>query len=72
MANGDPYVRAVERIYACIDKSSGRLICSGGLPALAGTRRERQFEARNLRARYFVSAALDGTRDRIVSAQRSR
>jgi hypothetical protein len=57
-----------------IDKSAGGLIrfCPGGLPALAGTRHERLFAARNARMRYFISAALDRTEDRIVSVQRSR
>ena len=68
MANGHLYVHAIDG-----DTSAGELIpfCPGGLPALAGTRRERAFAVRNARTHAFISAALDRT-DRIVSALRSR
>jgi hypothetical protein len=51
-----------------IDTSAGELnlFCPGGLPAFAGTRHERQFVAHT-----FISAALDRTKARIVSVQRS-
>jgi hypothetical protein len=67
MANGNLDV------HANGEKSAGELtlFCPGGLPALAGTRHERQFALRNTRMRTFISAALDRT-DGIVSAHRSR
>jgi hypothetical protein len=67
MATGNLHAHAVD-----FDKSAGGLIwfCPGGLPALAGTRHERQFAARRARMPSFISAALDRT-DRIVSVQRS-
>jgi hypothetical protein len=68
MANGNFHMRAVDL------ESTGGLICfcPGGLPALAGTRQERQFVARNPRMPIFISAALDRTETRIASAQHSR
>jgi hypothetical protein len=68
MANGHLDVHAGDS-----DKSAGALIrsCPGGLPALAGTRRERVFAVRNAHMRTFISAALDRT-DGIVSARQSR
>ena len=67
MANGNFYVCADN------DTSAGEpiLTCPGGLPALAGTRREWAFAVRNARMHAFISAALDRT-GRIVSALRSR
>jgi hypothetical protein len=67
MPNGNRCVRA----NADIDTSAGGLIwfCPGGLPALAGTRHEQRFAARKARMRSFISAALDGTEDRIVSVR---
>ena len=62
-------------LYAVdIDTSTDGLtwFCPGGLPALAGTRHGRQFAARSLRIRSFISAALDRAEGGIVSAQRSR
>ena len=57
MANG--------KFYVCADNdtSAGELIPFGlgGLPALAGTRRERAFAARNARMHAFILAALDRT-----------
>ena len=55
MANGNFYVCADN------DTSAGELIwsCPGGLPALAGTRRERAFAVHNARMHAFISAALD-------------
>jgi len=68
MPNGNLHGHAVTSY-----ESAGEpiLTCPGGLPALAGTRHERRFAARNPRMRTLISAALDRT-DRIVSAQRSR
>ena len=68
MANGNFHVYAVDT------ESTGGLICfcPGGLPALAGTRHERQCAPRNPRMRIFISAALDRTETRIVPAQHAR
>jgi hypothetical protein len=67
MATGNLHAHAVD-----FDKSAGELIafCPGGLPALAGTRHQRQFAARKVRRPAFISAALDRT-DGLVSVQRS-
>jgi hypothetical protein len=68
MANGNLHAQPADG-----DQSAGELISflPGGLPALAGIRRERKFASRNARKRTLIPAALDRT-DRSVSAQRSR